>query len=78
MISITGKTATPVTFQGNVGVPNNSVNCFLSGNGVNLNQNVTASGNNWSVSFGNQNSGTYAFSASAPIDGTTNSSVTVP
>ncbi len=78
MITISGKTATPVTFQGNVGVPNNSVNCNLSGNGVNLNKNVMAFGNTWSVSFGNQASGTYSFNASAPQDGMTNDSVTVP
>ncbi len=78
MLAITGKSPTPVTFQGTVGIPNNSVNCNLSGNGVNLNKNVMASGNDWSVSFGNQASGTYAFNASAPQDGTANSSVTVP
>jgi hypothetical protein len=77
MLATTGKTANPVTFQGTVGVNNNSVNCNLSGNGVNLNQNVQATGNNWSVNFGNQAKGTYAFTASAPVDGTANDTITV-
>jgi hypothetical protein len=68
----------PVTANGTVIFPNNTVTCTLKGPGGTDTRIVVASRNAWYVDFGVKSPGTYLLNACAPREGCDGVQVQVP